>query len=841
MIDDRANYESLPFASRFAIAPLLPWAIGMIVGIAVESQIPCDPWVCALVIIACGLLACLKPGRPKYLLPLIVLAAAGMGAVRHHIAFRMVPTDDVSRLAIPERQLAKVVGTIASPPSTYRTGYDPFEPWLHTTDRTTFALDIDRVDVGSGLTPTTGQLRVSIAEPTLNVREGDHIEATGWLSSLLPPRNPGQHDWSVHNARRGIRSRLACSRIENISVLQPASNRSRTAAGYFRKLLLGRGSETGDASSSLLDTMVLGHRSAVDDRIERLFLETGCAHYLAVSGIHIAMLASIVWFPARLFGADRRLAAALLIATVIAYVLIADARPSMLRAAVMACTFSFALVLRRRGNTINSLSLAALILLAINPLSLFDIGFQLSFAAVTGIVLLTPIIKTNLMRVFARQSEQHPTDTLPTTPDEIAIVPRPSPSWLTSIRQSILLLIRVSIAAWISTLPIVALHFGRLAPLGWLGSIIAFAFVYVVMVLSFVRLAVGLIIPVADSFVGVPLELSTAFLRHLLGWLRDVLGGPIDVTPPTAIVLCTYYGCLLSIVWAHRQGWTRRRQLYTASLLLFTVVFWNWPTRQSNSLTITQLAVGRGTSTIIELPDGQAWLYDAGSSSTSDPGEHLILPMLRDRQISKLAGIVVSHANLDHYGGVPSIVGRKKCDSVYINTNGAGIADNGPFEVLQQELHQSRQTIAPLHTGDSIDWGDSVHVEVLWPPSGHPAQLSPNDQSIVIRVEYQDRSVLFTGDIGFAAQQSLIATANLTSDVLILPHHGAVEDNTAAFISAVNPTHIIRSSFVKNEESHALSRIVGQTPILNTADHGAIEIRIADGKIKATTFLQPRE
>ncbi|GJM24900.1 MAG: hypothetical protein DHS20C16_13150 [Phycisphaerae bacterium] len=589
--------------------------------------------------------------------------------------------------------------------------------------------------------------------------------------------------------------------------------------------------------------MVLGHRGAVNERTERLFLETGCAHYLAVSGIHIAMLASIVWFPARLFGANRRLAAALMIVAVIVYVIVADARPSMLRAAVMACTLSVSILLRRRASTINSLSVAVILLLSINPLSLFDVGFQLSFVAVTGIVLLTPVMTSQASRLFASQNVSVSENAAPQDPSELIITQRSYLHWIRQVLHPVMLLVFVSIAAWISTLPIVAIHFARLAPLGWLGSILSFPIVFVVMVLSFLKLAVGLISPIASPIVDAPLRFSTDALQGFLEFARSHLGGPIDVTPPSTITLLAYYSCLMAIVFASRRGWRLRLGLRVAALFALTIASWNWPTQSSSSLTITQFAVGRGTTTLIELPNGGTWIYDAGSSSPSDPGEHTVLPYMHDRKISRLNGIIVSHANLDHFGGVPALVRSKSCDAVFVNTDGlpSDTRRDGPFEVLLQALSQSGQTLRPLHENDDLDWGEHVRAKVLWPPAQSNTHLSTNDQSIVIRLEYEGRSVLITGDIGHVAQQYLIDNCDLKSDVLILPHHGAVEHNTAAFISAVSPTALVRSSFVKDQDSPDLARSAESIPILNTANKGAIQIKVRDGEINVAPFLTPPE
>ncbi len=833
--DKSTNLQSTePSPHWLAATPLLPWAVSMMAGIAIESRVPISPTLSMIAAAASGIAALSPSIRRKVPLLLVILAGIGIGTLRHHLAFRTLPATDIAQFASPERKLARITGTITSPPKITRTGYPPFEPWLHTTDRTSFLVNTQSIDIGQGLQQATGQVRVSISEPALKLQENQRVEVVGWLYQIAPPRNPGQYNWALHNARRRIRTGIRCNNEANVKILEEPSSETPTLATRFRQLLIGRGMQTGDPSTSLLDTMVLGQRSAIDEKTERLFLETGCAHYLAVSGIHIAMLASIVWFPARLLGANRRSTAALLIIAVIVYVVVADARPSMLRAAVMACTLSVALLLRRRPNTINSLSIAAILLLSIDPLSLFDVGFQLSFVAVTGIVLLTPAMTRCTGNIFQMKPPPTEINSVPQDPSELITPERKSLAWLRSILQPVALLVFVSIAAWGSTLPIVAMHFGRLTPTGWLGSILSFPAVYAVMVLSFLKLAVGFVFPVATPLVDVPLQFATETLAGFLEFVRGRLGGPIDVTPPPIIVVCTYYGCLLTVAIASRRGWRVRSRWCAITLLLVTIAVWSWPASTEHSVTITQFAVGRGTSTLIELPNGDAWIYDAGSSSPSDPGKYTILPYMHERRMSRLSGIIVSHANLDHFGGVPAIVKNKHCDAVYVNTS--GIEKTGPFEMLLKELKDCGQTIKPLHAGNALEFGSGVQAKVLWPPQEPSTHLSTNDQSVVLRLEYQGRSVLMTGDIGYAAQHHLINSCDLRSDVLILPHHGAVEENTAAFIRAANPTALVRSTFINNEDSPALMRAAGTIPMFNTADQGAITIHIRDGQISVTPF-----
>lgn len=819
-------------------APLAPWALGLAAGIALENAVPLNPIACAVVTVAAAVVLIRRSSRMSKTatIAVAILAAAGLGAARHHVAFRRVPADHVVHYSSPERQLARVRGTIASRPSIYRRGYEPFEPWLFDQDRTSLLLTAEAVETTSGWAPASGLVRVTVAGAALELREGDRVEAFGWLYRPSPPANPGQFEWATYNARQGVRVAMACDQPESV---QPAADASGASArrlpqlrDYARRLLLDDRIETGDEHLSLFDAIILGRRSDIDRHIESLFVRTGCAHYLAVSGLHVGMMALTVWAILRALGFSRRVVVIVTLIEVAAYAMIAEPRPPILRAAIMTAAFCLAMLFRRPISPANSLSLAALLLLTIRPTALFDAGFQLSFQVVAAIVFLSPALSAMLSRA-ARALARRPRVSPEIEEAAQAITPRRTLVRAAGLR--IWQAMCVTLTAWVSALPILAAHFGEVNLLGWLNSFVALPFVFAVVALGFVKLTAAAIWPALAGPLNAVLDLAMQALVAVMSWLADWAGAPTPLPHPPLYLTIAYYGVLIAAAAFHYRRRGRRALAASAGLLVAAVAAWQIVPNSDTSVRITQLAVGRGTSTVIELPGGKAWLYDAGASGAVDPGSGIILPYLRSRGVTRIEGIILSHANLDHFGGVPSLLDAMPCGPIYVPTGFERFCESGPGAALLDEIKKRGHPLEPIDSTARWTSGDATF-QVLWPHADSPPHLEANDTSVVLRLGYADRSVLFTGDIDYPPQQWLIENEDLTADVLMLPHHGAVVGSTRGFLEAVAADWLVRSSFVRDADSPELAAIAGDTPLLNTAEVGAVIVRLGEAGVSAKGF-----
>ncbi len=831
-------------ARAWPLAPLVVAALGLAVGIALDNAVGGGGAAALGVAFGAMLLLLVPRARRRAGLALVLVASAGAGMVRHHQAMRVCPSDHIVHFTRTKPVLARLRGTVVRRPTFTTTGFAPFEPWLYQQVRTSFVLTADEVETSAGWTAARGTVRVSVKAPALVVREGMRVEAFGWLYRPPGPANPGEVDWALFNRRNGLHAGLTCPSAPCVRALDGAAHgwRGRLRQAV-RRMLLDVRLETGDEHASLLDAMILGRRSGMDRTIEQAFVDTGCAHYLAVSGVHVGMLALAIGWPARMLGAGRRRTAVVVTAAVAAYALLADPRPPILRAALMTAALCAAWCVRRRAVAAGGLSLAAAVILLVNPTALFDVGFQLSFVTVAGVLALHPVITQVLADGWGIAAARLRRGK-PTTAEilRVAALHAPARPWRRWLGRHLLGLVSVSLAAWASSLPIVAANFGRVAPWGWLNSLIAFPFVFVVMVLGFIKMAVAALLPPADPAVGAALA---AAADALLAVLRELVRLPVQrVFPaPAGWVMVAYYVGLAAVVVRMRAGGGRWLGAAAAGALLLAAVGWVWREPPSD-LRITQFAVGRGTSTLIETPDGQVWLYDAGASGSYDPGEGVILPCLRQRGIQRIDGVIVSHANLDHFGGLPSVLAAARCGPVYLPPAFAGESEaRTPGDALLKVLAARSHPVVYVAAGDELTLGAGVTAKVVWPPRDAPLDGDLNDSSLVLRLSYAGRHVLFTGDVGEVPQGALMADeaarARIRADVLTLPHHGSVVSNTDAFIAAVGAPHLVRSTFERAENSTALAALSAGRALYSTADVGAVEVLIGAGGVQVRGFRPP--
>lgn len=824
-------------------APLSPWAIGLVAGILVADRVAIPRFAALIALLAAGGMIWFIRRRGPLIVAIVAgFAASCAGMLLHHAAIRVISTDHIVHFAEPEGQPGRLIGVVVTDPKIYHRGYEPFEPWLFEQDRTSFILDVEQIETTNGWIGASGKARIVIKTPVLAVRRGDRVETYGWLYRPGPPNNPSQFDWRLYSARRGVLVGVICDSAHNVRFV----NESPGAAGWAnrlrrvaRGLLLADRDEFGQFNVALLDAMILGRRSGADPETERAFLDTGCAHFLAVSGFHVGVLAGAVWLMLRWFPVSHRTIGVLMIAVVATYALIADPRPPILRAAIMTTALAITWMVSRPFAAVNALCLAAIAILVIEPAALFDAGFQLSFEAVASILLIGPAIIT-LLRGGARRAAdflRHPRG----VPAHIQIVEAhlsDSPTFTQRIGWRVLEILGISITAWLGALPIVAAHFNEVALWGWLCSFVALPFVLIVVLIGFAKLLLAVVAPVAANVADVLLDPASDLLLAVMRLLRDLVGGRMAVAGPPAWVIIAYYVALAAIPLMVYRRVNRKWTASAALACLLIIGAWRFMPRTQSDLIITQFSVGRGTSTVIELPGGNVWVYDIGASGPLDPGESIVRPYLLNRNVSHINGVIISHPNLDHFGGLPSLLDAFDCDRVYVSPDFARSAgDHSPAGVLLSEIEKRGASVVTIDaSAPPMSWATGVDARILWPPPEPPGGLSVNDLSLVLSVEHRGFRILLPGDIGLRPQAALIDSDDLLCDVLVLPHHGAVVGNSAEFIRAADPKYLVRSTNVPAESSRALSQAAGGAALLSTADLGAIQIKITGQGLTVRPF-----
>ena len=856
-------------------APLLPAAAGLIAGVVADHHLQAAPVVYLSVLAGVSFVTLFRSARARVGPGLICAAAASAGACLHLQTARVVPPAGIARHTLAAPRIARLRGRVVTPPRIPEAPPSPFRHWQYRGDRTAFLVDAEAIESAGGFVPVTGRVRVSVHEVVLDLREGEPVELFGKLYRIPPPSNPGGFDWATYYHRQGIVAGFTCNLRENVRRLAPTASRRpmwlTRLRDRVRALLVDDLITGAEPRASLLEAMILGHRSRLDWRLNDIFVRAGCMHHLAVSGTHVVILLSFVWGLGRLCGMARRRGALLVAAVVVGYTLVTEPRPPILRATIMTLLFSGALLFQRTRAPLNWVAAAAVVLVAADPAAVFDVGFQLSFAAVLGVMYLAPATWSAASAGVARARRLGPGRLGGMAED--AGEPRrggPStrrrPAVRAALRKGgriVALAFAVSVAAWLASAPIVAAAFGRVQPWGAVNSVLVFPLVYATMIVGLAKVALAPVSPTLASLLGPPLGGLDRGLIGLADRLGALPGASLVAAPPAWWLLIAYYAVLLLFIYRFRPtdaAWRFApglpgpaaaappripRALNTAlaagfAFVALGLVAGQRPRQAADRLAVTVLAVGAGTATVIEFPDGCTWLYDTGSSDPFDVGRSVVVPYLRQRRIASIDRVFLSHPNLDHFSDLPAVLEEIAVGGVLVNRHFR--AHSPPrsaaarlLEVLAERGH-GVDTVAP----PPLAWTEgAVGIEWLWPPDAAAGGLAVNETSTVLRLSYAGRSILLTGDIEEQAQQALLRRGGLAADVLVLPHHGAVQPNSKSFVDAVGATVLVRSSREPMAEtSDGLWQAVGRRPIYNTADYGAVEIVIDADGVRVSTSLQ---
>jgi len=849
------------------IAPLFPAAAGLIVGITLDESLR-FPVLAYFSLFVVSSLPAISGTIRRTIGPLLIFVAAlSVGGLLHLQAARTIPASSIERYADATGRIARIRGTVVSEPQVLGDSPNPFAKWTYQGERTAFLVEAESIEGVEGEITVTGRIRVTVHEAVLDLSENEKVEVFGWLFALTPPQNPGGFDWPSFLRRQGVVARMGCDLRLNIRRLgvDPRQRRWITWLQTTVRGLLTDDLATGTPEEvSLLDAMVLGHRSQFDRRLNEVFIRAGVIHFIAVSGTNVAILMSFVWSIGRLLRRTKRRCTWLMVLSIITYALVADPRPPILRATVMGLLFCVSLLLRRPTTTLNWTSAAAVILILFDPTTVFDAGFQLSFAAVLGVGYLASALlpaldvgglwfeRVVLARRFAVQ-DRH----LARAAETPLLGPGRHVRRLWQVvSKYVVILVFASVAAWLAGLPIVAAYFHRVQPWGAISSAIVFPLMSVVMILGVLKVAITAISPVLASVVAALLDVTDGWIVRIVEFLAALPGTDVTASTPPWWLVVAYYTFLVAFVLrfppmvdsaSALRGLAQPRYRHpplptpwcsTAFVILVICgVAWCWPEGKREQLRMTVLAVGRGSATVIELPDGQTILYDAGTSLPSDAGRNVVGPFLLHRGIRHIDRVYISHPNLDHFSALPTLLDQVHTDAVIINPCfEPNSSPRSPSRHLLELLAARGQSVQLLDTSMTTWEFGGVVFELLSPRGYCDPQLSANETSTVLRLTYAGRSIMLPGDIEDRTQRALLDQGDLHADILLLPHHGSFRASTAAFIRAVAPLAAIRSSNERSQQTlSGLDAAIGDVPLYNTADVGAVEVVLDREGVHMTT------
>ena len=609
----------------------------------------------------------------------------------------------------------------------------------------------------------------ALTQPQSELRAGQRWRFALRLRQPHGNLNPFGFDYELQLFEQGMR---ATAYVRDV----PSPELLHRAAGFPVERLRQRVRDAIEASvpdrraAGVLAALSVGDQGAIEREDWDLYRNTGVAHLVSISGLHITMFAwlagvlierlwrrsmrAAMWLPAPLAARWGGLAFAT------AYALFSGWGVPSQRTIWMLAVVTLAQTLGLRWPWMLVLLLAGVVVTAIDPWALLQAGFWLSFVAV-GL----------LMASSSRSAGR-----------ERGPVPAPGwRAWPQRVWAAVRADLRTQVIATIGLTPLTLVFFQQVSVVGFAANLVAIPLITLV------------ITPLALLGVAfLPLWAAGAWvvqvLNAMLGWLAALPGAVWLV--PVAPLWAQLAGLIGAVLLVLPLPW--RARLLAAPLLLPLLL----PPRAlpaHGAFELLALDVGQGTSVLVRTRT-HLLVFDAGPqySRESDAGQRVLLPLLRARGEPGIDRLVLSHRDLDHVGGAGTLLKAMRVDDLMSSLE--------PGHPLLAQAQRSTR----CHAGQSWDW-DGVHFEVLRPlANDYALALKSNAMSCVLRVSAAGRSALLTGDIEREQEAALIAASPeaLRSDVLIVPHHGSKTSSTGAFLDAVRPRVAVFQAGYRNRFGH---------------------------------------
>lgn len=712
-------------------------------------------------------------------------------------------------------------------------------------DRLRFVLEVRQIRIGNEEKQAVGKVRVTSITPE-EIFTGDRLLVHGRLRTIRNFNNPGGFDYRRYLSFHKIWAALfaAENRVHRIDVNQAPFISRRMAVTRCRLAKWIDSASKTETTGAVLRAMLLGDRSGIDPALRRLFSRTGTAHLLAISGLHIGTVAAFfffifhrlgAFFPPLLWAAWTKKAAALLtLLPVLAYGSLAGFSPSTQRAIIMVGVFLLSLLVNREQDLLNTLSVACLLILIIDPPALFSISFQLSFSAVASIIL-----------GFGNLRKDEPVDERKTR-------------FLLKRVKSIFL---ASLFATLGTIPFQMLYFNQVSMVSLPVNLVAVPLVGLFVVP--VGLSAVMVYLINAGLGGLLLSVSDLALGQLIRIVKTA-GGPswaaTRTFSPNFLEIGLYcmicWGLLWVIgicrekTWRENLGAISGRK-HRFALFLFLVVllaglgdvlygfherFWH------RDLRVTVLDVGHGSSVLLEFPGGRSLLVDGGGFSDPrlfDIGERVVAPFLWKKKIMTVETLVLTHPNSDHMNGLHFIAENFNCQTFLSNDQSA---DTLGYRILKEILTEKMICAPAFKTLKRCIHFGEVKIRILYPIPDYSERIGKdswrdvNANSLVLKIDYGTVSILLTGDITRHSESELVRLhgKDLKCTALLAPHHGSRHSNSLGFIDTVSPEVVIISarSFSHRQLPHPeVLKRYGKAgcQIYRTDQNGAIELR-TDGR-----------
>jgi competence protein ComEC len=614
----------------------------------------------------------------------------------------------------------RIVGIVAS------------EPKIATSGLTKFLFDLESIEFDGKIEPANATVLVHWRG---NPEFGDRLKLFGIAEAIAPPRNPGEFDMRSYLERQDVRRAVFVRYPEDGILIRKGSGnpilRAAQGSRAWLQRTICRGLDDSPEVQNFLGGIALGLRHQTPDDIEEPFQQTGTLHLFAVAGLHVGIVARLLWILTMMARLSRKWSAAVIIPCLLFYAAVTGLHVSSLRAAVMCSILLAGVFAERSVFALNSLMSAAFFLLCWNTNEFFSTGFQLSFAVVGGIVLFESPLSRWLQRFGA---------TDPFLPGNLVTHSR------RAIAKAYGWACRgcaVSLAAWLGSLPLIFYYFHLVTP----SSV--FANIFVVPIAFFI-LAIALL-----SIVMAPITSAMSVIFNNANW--------------------SLASCVIAFV--HWSAQLPGSHYYVATP--------EWPGKTFAKITV--LDVGAGAAVHLR-GGGRDWLFDCGSARDY---QRVVRSYLHIAGVNRLNGLLLSHGDSLHIGGAEPLLADFVPELLIDNP----APDRSTVHRrIRETISRRKVKLARLSSGEKFQIGPGISAAILFPPRGFVATKA-DDQALVMQLSINKTKILFVSDSGYATENALLGSkSELRSDILVKGQHHSGNSGLDAFLDAVQPQLIIATS-----------------------------------------------
>lgn len=806
--------------------PLLPMTVSIVMGIAVGAGWPGHfGWAFAAVMIITPVVWLLAfRQRWVVMLPLLACACGGYISVQSYLA-PVMPNHHILQFA--DKGYWRIHGVVSQPPKIQHRRWQ-------------FELSAQRIVNQQDTHKVCGRVWVTGRGEWPGAKIGDSVVFRGRLRTIRNFSNPGGFDYKRFMALKRIHTRVYAS-ANSFKIVSVAPSRGifQQVEDLRQKLSLRMDADLSKhepQAVGLVKALILGDRSAITPTLRTEFNRAGVGHVMAISGLHVGMVATLsftaarwilVWIPLLLKLAWVRKAAAVVsLVPVLGYGVLAGLSPSTQRAMLMVAVCLLGIWAGRRHDWLNTLAMAALVILVIYPPALLSISFQLSFSAVLALV-----AGSHLMPSDGKT---------------------PNLEMWKKMGRKLLAFLWISTLAILGTLPLVLHYFNQISLVG-LATNLA-----VVPLVGFIVVPAGLL-----GTVGALVSIEAGVLFwHIAAWGTQMMlwvvqhasswpWAAVQCITPNSFEIGLYY--LLGSLALFWNKWPCRAVTLVVIVSLggLDAGYGLYQRYCRSDLRVTAIDVGQASANLLELPKGYTILVDGGGFSDNgifDVGAAVIGPLLWQKRIKTIDLVVLSHPNSDHLNGLLYILKYFDVGEVWSNQEPANTKGYAQWSRLLADRNirhldfdqMPRQVIR-----------NGVQLEILGPPADflerkQDTWRDSNNNSLVLRVCYGDISFLFSGDIEKPGEADLLFRTghlSLRSSVLFVPHHGSRNSSTTAFLRAVKPVEAVISAGWQNRFHFPHEKVLKRLESVGsrvwcTAKTGALEIS-TDGKTYKIRTHQP--